>query len=61
MWIARDRNGDLNVYEKKPVRLKDYFGISAKENGFVAYLGINSDSFPEVTWENSPKELVVKL
>lgn len=60
MWIARDSNGDLNVYEEKPIRSKDYFGILTKGNSFVAYLGINSDSFPEVTWENSPKELVIK-
>lgn len=57
MWIARDRNGCLFVYDKKPQRntaigffYSDTMNIDA----------ISNDFFPEVTWENSPKELVVK-
>ena len=60
IWIARDEDGTLVLYHDKPIRKKTNF--EAKEEGFmkgwIDY--IDQDSYPEVTWENSPKELTVK-
>ena len=56
MWIARDRDGCLFAYKEKPTR-RELLGIFYSEN----LAPLPSDLYPEVTWENSPKELVVKL
>ena len=58
MWIARDQNGDLFLYPIKPDRY-------ATEH-YVFFNGddwwhIDSDLFPEVTFENSPMEVELKL
>ena len=57
MWIARDENGNLWVYENKPIRKSHTFHPLEMEETWTI---INKDQYPEVTWENSPKELVVK-
>ena len=60
MWIARDENGSLNIYEHKPQKSEDdgewsVFEIHAK------YWELDEDLFPEVKWEDDePRELVLK-
>ena len=56
MWIARDKDGKLYFYNLKPDRIDNYFRCS-----FAGMLRINPDLFPEVTWENSPVEVELKL
>ena len=55
MWIARDKPGNLWWYEVEPKR---------GENAFIQQTRICAalpDLFyPELTWENSPKELILK-
>lgn len=55
MWIARNKNGTLYLYEYEPDKYSDSFapriGQWAKR--------LNSQDFLEVTWENSP--IKVKL
>jgi hypothetical protein len=68
VWVARDKDGDLYVYDRKPFR--EYAGggsyetgrwITAKGNSYSYYAyKLNPDWFPELTWENSPIELVQK-
>lgn len=55
MWIARDENKDLYLYEREPIKEYDYF--------YSSYVSIELDKnlFPEVTWENSPKQVELKL
>lgn len=55
MWIARDEDGCLYVYTSKPKRGKRFF---EDEDGF--YRPIPPAEYPELTWENSPKELIIK-
>lgn len=45
MWIARDENGDLWLFEEKPYRKVNYW---TSNNGDCQLL-INSDWFPEVS------------
>ena len=55
-WIARDKNGDLCIYERKPFReVKkggEYFGTLGKLNVFDKCF--SNVLFKNVTWENSP-------
>lgn len=58
IWIARDRDGELQMFEEKPVLIKNTY--------FIAQVGTSSMSldngmFPEVTFENSPQEVELKL
>lgn len=52
VWIARDKEGDLYLYESKPLKRKttfaDYF-----------FIRIDSNSHPEITWENSPQQIEI--
>ena len=55
LWIARDKKGCLTLFTERPERLDILFWA-----GTAAYIGnLPDDSFPDVTWENSP--LPVKL
>lgn len=56
VWIARDDDGNLCVFEKKP--MKDNIGWWAKSS---RYFKLNPNLFKEVTFENSPRELQLIL
>ena len=66
MWIARDKNGELYVYKHKPIRDEELGSFYAEKISEVFDRvwddldHLRDGFFPEVTWENSPKELVVK-
>lgn len=57
LWIARDADSLLYLYSKEPVLIKsgNYFDTK--------YLigEINKTSFQEVTFENSPQQVELKL
>ena len=54
-WIARDKDGKLYVYNIKPKRYKEVFFVDFINDKDC--FNINSEEFPEVTWENSPFEI----
>lgn len=56
MWIARDMRGDLYLYTEKPEKIATY-GYFAGDDWFE----LNMNAFPEVTFENSPQEVELKL
>ena len=61
LWIARDFDGYLNLYVDKPLLDSNdniYYTDSDMEDD---YINIDKDSFPEVTFENSPQEVELKL
>ena len=58
MWIARDKNG-LFLYAKKPMFFEGH-------NEFGCMIGdgfweLPSNWFPEVTFENSPMEVELRI
>ena len=53
LWIARDKDG-LTLFEDKP----DYHELTNIFRGKV-YAYIPEDSFPEVTCENSPRQIEI--
>ncbi|MCH5241781.1 MAG: hypothetical protein J1F67_05085 [Muribaculaceae bacterium] len=54
LWIERDKDGFLEVYAEKPERLS--IGFTGRT---LFYPSI--EDFPEVTWENSPQQVELKL
>lgn len=65
LWIARDKDGSLNISTHKQVYIggvvgwdnpKEYYD---DDYSFDAY--INESLFPEVTFENSPQEVELTL
>ena len=60
MWIARDEDGRLYLHPIKPYLIdtpfNDYWN-NEDEN----WMQLREDSFPEVTFENSPMEVELKL
>lgn len=61
LWVARDKDGELCLYYgKEPERNGDSFwygNVPFPED----YIKLNSDLFPQVTWENSPKKVRIEL
>ena len=65
LWIARDKDGTLNLFiGEEPMRDK-LLASDLEESIFVREEGevveLDCREFPEVTWENSPVEVELKL
>jgi hypothetical protein len=61
LWIARDFDGILRLFVDKPL-LDSNDNIYYVDNDMEDdYISINKDSFPEVTFENSPQQVELKL
>lgn len=66
MWIARGKDNQLWIFGNKPVRDLE-MGIFDVDNEIAdpdaedEVFRILSKRFPEVTWENSPIELVAMV
>lgn len=63
MWLARDKDGSICLYEQKPIKGDEYFmgGKVEDSDSFIVCESLNPSDFPEVTWENSPIEVELKL
>ena len=63
LWIARDLNGDLCLYDRKPKLSEEVEGVwvCSQYGEFVNVIVLPSEYFPEVTFENSPQEVELKL
>lgn len=55
-WIARDKDGCLCLHEEKP-----FCGVSGTWYSPKQMMHLSKDLFLEVTWENSPQEVEIKL
>lgn len=60
LWIARDESNNLELFEEKPVYIV-VPGIGGGWEGACTIGYINRDLFPEVTFENSPQQVEIKL
>ena len=58
MWLARDLNGILCLYENKPVKRNTYF---TDVNSSIGYIYLPPEWFPEITWENSPQKVEINF
>lgn len=57
MWIARDKDGELYLYDAYPKKGSEFFG---NQFGYASML-LDGKLFPEVTWENSPVKADLKI
>ena len=60
LWIARDKDNSLFLYLNKPLINDDTFTVNWDEPNWWDAQLIN-DMFPEITFENSPQMVEVKL
>jgi hypothetical protein len=60
LWISRNPNGVLKLFNVEPV-YDEFFETweTFVEDGFVGYL--DEEEVPEVTFENSPRRVGLKL
>lgn len=59
MWIARDKNGDLNLFTHRPLRFNGEWLISDIDlihNG-AKYMPIDNRLFPNLKWKDEPIEV----
>lgn len=60
LWLARNKDGSLNLFYAKPHLVDGFFAVIYNHSyGYCIELGC--DVFPEVTFENSPREAEIKL
>ena len=58
MWIARDKSGEVYLYEVKPIKDTVFFCPSP---GHHSMMYIGKEIYPELTYENSPQEVNLTL
>ena len=70
LWIARDKNGSLSLYVCEPIEINGQFYVHdgySRIDYDTSYVkgwyidGIDRNLFPEVTYENSPQQVEIKL
>lgn len=61
VWLARDENGDLSMFDKKPCRKLRFFIPCTNGGKKISWWIFPQDKFPNVTWENSPQEYELEL
>ena len=62
MWIARDECGRLYLHYSKPFKVQVTKNIKAYwNNEDENWMRLRDEVFPEVTFENSPMEVDLKL
>lgn len=58
LWIARDKDNSLYFYKEKPQLT--YRGNWINKND-TCFIKLPRTEFPEVTFENSPQQVEIKL
>ena len=59
LWIARDLDNALYIYEDEPILSK--YGFLPDFNKSCNWTELNIEAFPEITFENSPQQVELKL
>lgn len=52
MYLARDKNGDLYLFDGRPRKGNDCWWAESGVDG--TYLKLNSALYPEVSWDSEP-------
>ena len=61
LWIARNEVGNLKLFKEKPHKEVSMLSMKNYWNDGKDSYTIDSYLFPEVTFENSPREVELKL
>ena len=66
MWVARDKDGTLNLWFNKPKRAVNFWYGQQKQDGWKAIEEfiqnkheIDGKQFPKLTWDDEPIEVMV--
>lgn len=60
LYIARNKDGYLNLYPSEPKKLEERGVFVPKHIGpYIGCFTIDKKEYPEVTWENSPKQVEI--
>lgn len=59
LWIARDRDNSLSLFKSKPINHADICWIPREDIDCGSYINLPESEFPEITFDNSPKEINV--
>ena len=63
-FIARDKNGNISLYETRPKRKQwkstDYIN-DVWHPSIGGWFQLNKSMFPEITWDNEPVEVNITI
>lgn len=57
MFIARDKNNDLYLFNELPVRGNECWWAESGLDG--SYLRLDKSLYPELTWESNPLQVAI--
>ena len=60
LWVARNEDNSLHIHNVKPGLIYDDYTKQWAYEG-DASMEIDEDLYPEITFENSPQEVELKL
>lgn len=60
MWIAREENDDLYLFRYKPYKSVRHW-VTDEQDPSKYRFRIDRELFPEITFYNSPKEVILQL
>jgi hypothetical protein len=58
LWIARDKNNALGLYTVEPTLYDNKYYDGTYQSQMI---DLDENLFPEVTFENSPQQVEIKL
>lgn len=59
LWIARDKNGELYLYNDEPFLGNSGTLYFPSSGNITDYMEIDKNSHPEITFENSPQQIEI--
>jgi hypothetical protein len=59
MFLARDKNNDLYLFDKLPIKGTECWWAESGVDG--TYLRLDKSLYPEVTWESEPVPAVLTV
>lgn len=60
-YVTRNKFGNLHVFSDEPCRVGSIFCRRNMDKGFIAIPPEYSELFYDVTWDNSPKKIIVEV
>ena len=67
MWVARDKDGTLNLWFNKPKRAVNFWYCQQKQDGWKGTEEfiqnkheIDGKQFPKLTWDDEPIEVKIE-
>lgn len=62
MWLARDKSGELSLFELKPQRTNNIWLSGPGQIGYMWHIvdkDLNNSLFPDLMWQDVPIEVEI--